>query len=810
MERAEGGTIDNGMNAVAEQRVATVESAKGGTTANGMNVVAEQSVATVESFEGGTAEKNVEKGEDQEKESDLNEEKEAWDEVILPIMLKSARDNGESCRELAVRALSFAVNRLVTFPVMEDSEEVRLLLLQLMKSLVHLCSLEMLLAKLECISQVLIVALADPFHEIKKEVSAIITLIVERSHEMAPQISENLLKASVPNLKHPHSKVKEGLPAGANGTPWFDRLAASIKFLERKISFKFKKKDMYMNAQESGSTIFFVNDQAFDKSIMSSIPVYMIFVKDSLSDDNKTQVNESGMHENLELFKFLYQFQDVFIEDILGELPPKRGDDDHAIELLLGSSPPIKPPYRVSQVQQEEIMRQVNELVEKGMVRIATLHGINAIMRSKVPANVVLTLLVPAAQDLVFDQTEKVRKFFFHSVAEWLGYEFEGSRFIEDKSRLLNCNDWVPKLLPLLLYGISDQSAEVGTTALLLVEGIGKLYAAYSTSIKNIMTICDSQDERAYKSNGRSHCAGDVEMEYQLLLPAPFKGRPGEGCCMLVQAFLKELIGPIKDNLQEWSEITRCGAARLLLALLVYSYYTTKFSTSAVYSKHTYRFSMKTRQAKDVPSEYEESEEGTHNSDNFESSEYELTSARASSADKESIDESPESRSDVADTTVTALVPRPSDEISQSHIQVGFHLNSPKYTLVDVFSNQELSHLGLQVFAQADLSAGNVMAEQRAGAYLHLIVPALSSAVGDDNLCIAKLLVESAHILGWHTSPHAWLPLVLGQVASSAANSAQVTNKLVVLSGLLYGTQKQAADKDLAKEVIRLFERKIL
>ncbi|MCO5559564.1 hypothetical protein L7F22_013165 [Adiantum nelumboides] len=34
-----------------------------------------------------------------------------------------------------------------------------------------------------------------------------------------------------------------------------------------------------------------------------------------------------------------------------------------------GTSPPNKPPYRVSQAQQEEIMRQVNELVEKGMVR---------------------------------------------------------------------------------------------------------------------------------------------------------------------------------------------------------------------------------------------------------------------------------------------------------------------------------------------------------------------------------------------------------------------------------------------------------
>ncbi|MCO5612738.1 hypothetical protein L7F22_067007 [Adiantum nelumboides] len=56
-------------------------------------------------------------------------------------------------------------------------------------------------------------------------------------------------------------------------------------------------------------------------------------------------------------------------DDIPRELPPKRGDDDHMIELIPGSSPPNKPPYRVSQAQQEEIMRQVNELVEKGMVR---------------------------------------------------------------------------------------------------------------------------------------------------------------------------------------------------------------------------------------------------------------------------------------------------------------------------------------------------------------------------------------------------------------------------------------------------------
>ncbi|MCO5569427.1 hypothetical protein L7F22_023139 [Adiantum nelumboides] len=153
------------------------------------------------------------------------------------------------------------------------------------------------------------------------------------------------------------------------GAPWFDRLAASIKFPERKISFKFRENNMYINAQESGSTIPFVNDQAFDKSIKSSIFAYMIFVKGSLNGVNETQVSESGMQEYLQLSNFLNQFQDVFIDDIPRELPPKRGDDDHMIEFILGSSPPNKPPYRVSQAQHEEIMRQVNELVEKGMTK---------------------------------------------------------------------------------------------------------------------------------------------------------------------------------------------------------------------------------------------------------------------------------------------------------------------------------------------------------------------------------------------------------------------------------------------------------
>ncbi|MCO5548770.1 hypothetical protein L7F22_002232 [Adiantum nelumboides] len=71
--------------------------------------------------------------------------------------------------------------------------------------------------------------------------------------------------------------------------------------------------------------------------------------------------------EEVKMSELLNEFQDVLMDDIPSELPPTRGQDDHTIELLPGSSLPNKAPYRVSHAQQEEILRQVNELIEKGM-----------------------------------------------------------------------------------------------------------------------------------------------------------------------------------------------------------------------------------------------------------------------------------------------------------------------------------------------------------------------------------------------------------------------------------------------------------
>ena len=49
-------------------------------------------------------------------------------------------------------------------------------------------------------------------------------------------------------------------------------------------------------------------------------------------------------------------------------LPPER-PEDHAIDLVPGCSPPNRPPYRVSAAQQKEIMSQIEELLEKGLIQ---------------------------------------------------------------------------------------------------------------------------------------------------------------------------------------------------------------------------------------------------------------------------------------------------------------------------------------------------------------------------------------------------------------------------------------------------------
>ena len=62
----------------------------------------------------------------------------------------------------------------------------------------------------------------------------------------------------------------------------------------------------------------------------------------------------------------LQEFADVFPKGVAPTLPPIRGIE-HQIDLIPGASLPNRAPYRTNPEETKEIMRQVQELLNKGI-----------------------------------------------------------------------------------------------------------------------------------------------------------------------------------------------------------------------------------------------------------------------------------------------------------------------------------------------------------------------------------------------------------------------------------------------------------
>lgn len=90
----------------------------------------------------------------------------------------------------------------------------------------------------------------------------------------------------------------------------------------------------------------------------------MVFVQ----EDNPVKEDATMSKLDKDRVVFLNQFADCFSNSLPSELPPER-PEDHGIDIVLGNSPPIKLPYGVSVAQQEEIMSQVQELLERELIQ---------------------------------------------------------------------------------------------------------------------------------------------------------------------------------------------------------------------------------------------------------------------------------------------------------------------------------------------------------------------------------------------------------------------------------------------------------
>jgi hypothetical protein len=62
------------------------------------------------------------------------------------------------------------------------------------------------------------------------------------------------------------------------------------------------------------------------------------------------------------------EFQDIFLEDLLDQLPPMH-DIQCAIDFVLGETLPNLPHYKMNPTEHAELKRQVDDLFRKGFVR---------------------------------------------------------------------------------------------------------------------------------------------------------------------------------------------------------------------------------------------------------------------------------------------------------------------------------------------------------------------------------------------------------------------------------------------------------
>ena len=69
-----------------------------------------------------------------------------------------------------------------------------------------------------------------------------------------------------------------------------------------------------------------------------------------------------------EIQEMLVDFGDIVVDDLSDELPPKR-DVSHQIDFILGASLPNKAVYRLTPQENEEVRKQVQGLMGKGLIK---------------------------------------------------------------------------------------------------------------------------------------------------------------------------------------------------------------------------------------------------------------------------------------------------------------------------------------------------------------------------------------------------------------------------------------------------------
>jgi hypothetical protein len=146
------------------------------------------------------------------------------------------------------------------------------------------------------------------------------------------------------------------------GMPW-------LKNENPRIDWKLKTVDIEHNGaviqwrgldENAKTEVKEISAKQAGRAIRKGAQLFAVFIRNEPHFDADTP--------HVALQGLLKEYSDVFPKDLPPGLPPRR-DVDHGIDLLPGSTPPHRAPYRMSPTELKELDRQILDLLEKGMIR---------------------------------------------------------------------------------------------------------------------------------------------------------------------------------------------------------------------------------------------------------------------------------------------------------------------------------------------------------------------------------------------------------------------------------------------------------
>jgi hypothetical protein len=147
------------------------------------------------------------------------------------------------------------------------------------------------------------------------------------------------------------------------GKQWLSHYNPQISMRSNQMSFSFIGKPVTINADISKES-HFISKKELKRGLKKGVPTFAVYIRDI----NEHPKPGNSAHPKESVQDLLEEFKDVFPEDLPDGLPPERSHDFKIILQPL-ASPQKRPLYKLSQVETEELQKQLAELLGKGFIK---------------------------------------------------------------------------------------------------------------------------------------------------------------------------------------------------------------------------------------------------------------------------------------------------------------------------------------------------------------------------------------------------------------------------------------------------------